>query len=92
MVAALSVPSVFAQQTGTLKVQFKYGGSAFDPAAIDVNKDKEFCGKHPLVSERLLVDKTTNGIKNVVLHVYTGARRLKSAGNETRSKKSNIGE
>ena len=72
MVTALSVSSVFAQETGTIKVQFKYGGSAFDPAAIDVNKDVDFCGKHKLVSEKLLIDKTSNGIKNVVLHVYTG--------------------
>ena len=72
MAAALSVPSAFAEETGTIKVQFKYGGSAFDPAAIDVNKDVDFCGKHPLVNEKLLVDKATNGIKNVVLYVHTG--------------------
>jgi len=72
MAAALSVPSAFAEETGTIKVQFKYGGSAFDPAAIDVNKDVDFCGKHPLFNEKLLVDKATNGIKNVVLYVHTG--------------------
>jgi hypothetical protein len=49
MTTVLSVPSAFGQETGTLKAKFVYGGSAFDPAAIDVNKDKEFCGKHPLV-------------------------------------------
>lgn len=72
MTTVLSVPSAFGQQTGTLKAKFVYGGSAFDPAAINVNKDTEFCGKHPLSNERLLVNKEDNGIKNVVFHVFTG--------------------
>lgn len=70
--AAVSVPSAFGQETGTLKAKFVYGGSAFDPVAIDPNKDREFCGKHPLVNERLLVNKEDNGIANVVFHVFTG--------------------
>ncbi len=68
----MSVPSAVAQETGTIKVQFKYGGAAFVPAAIIVNKDVDFCGKHKLVSEKLLVDKTSNGLKNVIFYVYTG--------------------
>lgn len=72
-VAALFVAApVFAQETGTLKVKFVYGGAAFKPAAVDVNKDVEFCGKHPLMNERLLIDSETKGIQNVVLYVYTG--------------------
>ncbi|HBJ38434.1 MAG TPA: hypothetical protein DDZ51_27515 [Planctomycetaceae bacterium] len=71
--AALFVTApVFAQETGTLSVKFVYGGAAFKPAAVDVNKDKEFCGKHPLFNERLLVDEETKGIQNVVLYVFTG--------------------
>lgn len=61
-----------AEETGDLKIRFEYGGKLFTPKPIDVNKDVEFCGKHGLVQERLLVNKENNGIKNVVVYVYTG--------------------
>ncbi|MGV3486300.1 MAG: methylamine utilization protein [Planctomycetaceae bacterium] len=70
--AAFSVSSASAQETGTLKAQFVYGGSAFDPTALVPDKDTEFCGKHKLVNERLLINKSNNGIQNVVFQVYTG--------------------
>lgn len=69
--AALSCSSAMAQ-TGTVKAQFVYGGSAIDPTAVDVNKDVQFCGNHKLINERLLINQDNNGIKNVVMHVYTG--------------------
>jgi len=73
VVAALFVAApVWSQETGTLKARFVYGGAAFKPAAVDVNKDKEFCGKHPLFNERLLVDGESSGIQNVIFYVYTG--------------------
>lgn len=72
-VAALFVAApIFAQETGTLKVKFVFGGAAFKPDPVNVNKDVDFCGKHPLVNERLLVDSETKGIQNVVFYVYTG--------------------
>lgn len=67
----LAAPAL-AQETGTLKVRFVYGGAAFAPKPVDVNKDVEFCGKHPLVNERLLVNAQDGGLQNVVLYVYTG--------------------
>lgn len=71
--AALFVAApVFAQETGTLKAKFVYGGAAFKPAPVDVNKDKEFCGKHPLINEKLLVNSEGKGIQNVVFYVFTG--------------------
>ena len=71
--AALFVAApVFAQETGTLKVKFVYGGAAFKPEPVNVTKDVEVCGKHPLMNERLLVDAESKGIQNVVLYVYTG--------------------
>lgn len=69
---ALSVPAAFAQETGTIKAQFVYGGSAFDPAAVVPDKDREFCGKHELVNERLIINKSNNGIQNVIFQVYNG--------------------
>ncbi len=59
-------------ETGDLKIRFEYGGEAPKPLPVDVNKDVEFCGKNPLVQERLLVNPDNKGIKNVVVYVYTG--------------------
>lgn len=71
--AALFVAApIFAQETGTLKAKFVFGGAAFKPEPVNVNKDVDFCGKHPLVNERLLVNAEGKGIQNVVLYVFTG--------------------
>ena len=67
----LAVPA-WSQETGSLKVRFVYGGAAFEPQSLTPDKDTEFCGKHALVNERLLVNGENKGIKNVVLYVYTG--------------------
>jgi plastocyanin len=72
LVAVLAATPVFAQETGTLKAKFVYGGAAFKPDSVKVDKDVEFCGKHPLVNEQLLVDAASQGIQNVVLYVFTG--------------------
>jgi len=61
-----------AAETGDLKMRFQYAGDAFQPKPIDENKDVEFCGKHGLVDESLLINKENNGITNVVVYVYTG--------------------
>ncbi len=63
---------LLADDTATLKAQFVFGGAAFAPAKADINKDLDFCGKHELVNERLLVDEATGGIQNVVFYVFTG--------------------
>lgn len=57
-------------QWGTLKGKFVLDGAAPKPAALDVNKDVEVCGKHMLVNEELLVD-AAGGIANVVVYVRT---------------------
>lgn len=81
MKAALSIVSlgiclvlsqVVHAETGDLKIRFEYAGSPFEPQPIDVNKDKEFCGKFPLVNEKLIVNKDNKGIQNVIVYVYTG--------------------
>lgn len=59
-------------ETGDLKIRFEYGGAPPKSDAIDVNKDKEFCGKHPLMDESLIVNEDNKGLKNVVVYVYTG--------------------
>ena len=59
-------------ETGTLKVRFVYGGDPPKPDKMEPHLDAQFCGKHELVDETLLVNPETKGIKNVVLYVYTG--------------------
>jgi len=64
--------SVAHAQTGDLKIKFEYGGAAPVPTLIKVDKDVEFCGKHKLENEQLIVNPANKGVKNVVVYVYTG--------------------
>jgi len=80
VVSALTLTTTTAaQKTGDLKIRFEYGGKAFAPKPLDPNKDVAFCGNKKLVNERLLVNQTNNGIKNVVVYVYTGRGGAKLA-------------
>ena len=57
-----------AEEWGTIKGRFVFGGAA--PAATDLKADKdvEVCGKHKLVSEELVVG-ADKGVANVVVFV-----------------------
>lgn len=68
----LSMTVSAVAETGDLKIRFEYGGDAPEPGSVNVDKDVEFCGKHKLVDERLLVNQENKGIKNVIVYVYTG--------------------
>lgn len=63
---------VSADETGDLKIRFVYGGDPPTAASINADKDAEFCGKHGLKDESLVVNPENKGIKNVVVYVYTG--------------------
>jgi len=71
-VLCLAFCSTANAQTGDLKVRFVFGGAAPVPSLVNVDKDVEYCGKHDLKNERLVVNPDNKGIKNVVLYVYTG--------------------
>lgn len=71
-ILSLVLCATASAETGDLKVRFVYGGDAPVPSLIDVNKDTEFCGKHNLKNETLIVNADNKGVKNVVLYVYTG--------------------
>lgn len=74
-VALLATPFVSAQETGTLRLQFKYGGDkAPKPEPINVDKDKEYCGKHNLVDESLVVNPESMGIQNVIVWLSPSRR------------------
>ena len=77
VVFLLAIPLMLAAapaqaETGDLKLRFEYGGEVLAPPAVNVNKDIEFCGKHGLKSEKLLINTDNKGLKNVIVYVYTG--------------------
>ncbi|MEO1525674.1 MAG: methylamine utilization protein [Planctomycetota bacterium] len=70
--ASLTLSTAASAETGTLRVTFKYKGTAPAASTIDPTNDKAFCGKKDIPDESLIVNKDNNGIKNVMLYVYTG--------------------
>ena len=57
-----------ADEWGTIKGRFLYGGDAPSAAEIKADKDIEVCGKHKLVNEELAVG-ADKGVANVVVFV-----------------------
>ena len=72
----LSVCSVsIAQDTGDLKITFKYRGKPHKQQLIMMPVGgPAFCGNGKMLDESLIVNPKNNGIKNVVVYVYTGRR------------------
>ncbi len=71
----LCAPNVQGQgATGDLKITFKLKGDIPTLKPIDPTTDKAFCGKKDIVDERLIVDKESKGIKNVVVFIKVGRR------------------
>ncbi len=70
--AAAGLFSTAGLYAGDLKMQFVLDGNVPATDPIKVDKDAEFCGKHELVDESLVVNPKNKGIKNVVVYVYTG--------------------
>jgi hypothetical protein len=67
--AAVVCDSAFAQGWGSIKGRIVYDGQAPAPQPIEVTKDQEFCGKHKLVDESLVVG-STGGLQNVVIYIH----------------------
>jgi plastocyanin len=80
VVAALAglacfVTSARAQTWGDLEIDVFLKGD-HKPAKIDPTKDPEFCGKHPLVDERLTVDPKTKAIANLAVYLFPGTQKV----------------
>lgn len=69
--AAIVTGDSVSAQDATLKMRFVCDGAAPALEYIDPNKDAAFCGKNVIPNEKLIVNPENNGIKNVVVHVYT---------------------
>jgi plastocyanin len=65
--AFLASPSR-ADEWGTIKGKFVFGGDAPAATALTADKDVEVCGKHKLLSEELVVG-ADKGVANVVVFV-----------------------
>jgi plastocyanin len=57
-----------AEEWGTLKGRFTFGGAAPTAAELKADKDVEVCGKHKLLSEEMVVG-ADKGVANVVVFV-----------------------
>ena len=51
----------------TLSGQIVYEGTPPDPKRVKVTKDQDVCGKYDLIDESLVVNRTSNGIKDVII-------------------------
>ncbi len=72
--SAAPTASVATSGWGTLKGQIKYGGEPKDPKILQAQgkaeKNPEICAvKAAIVSERLVVDKASKGVKNVLVYI-----------------------
>ena len=65
----LCTGSALGQEWGDLDAQFLYKGTPPTPAKLQITKDPEFCGKHNLVEETVVVNKENKGLANVVVYL-----------------------
>jgi len=63
------MPSASAADWGSLSGRFVLDGDLDEPKAINVTKDAEFCGKHPLVDETVVVGEN-GALTNVLVYLY----------------------
>ena len=59
-----------AEGWGSLKGRFVYGGDPVAAASLTVTTDKEYCGKHELSDESVVVNAKNKGLANVVVFLY----------------------
>jgi hypothetical protein len=65
--AVLLATSASAQEWGNLTATFLFKGTPPAPKKLAITKDEQFCGKHNLVDESLVVNKDNKGVANVVV-------------------------
>jgi len=73
LVVFATIP-VAAQDTGDLKLRIEFDGAAPTQAELRPTKDTEYCGKHKLLEESLIVNPENKGVQNAIVHVYTSPR------------------
>jgi hypothetical protein len=81
LAAALAVTLAAAgvadgQEWGDLEGTIAYKGKPPVPAPIKVDKDPQFCGKHKLVDEQIMVNSANGGLANVVVYLFTKPAKI----------------
>ena len=74
----------FADETGELRMQFKFKGKRPDPIPLKLPAS---CGSLKMTDETLIVSGNNNGIMNVVVYVYNGRGGTKLPPGTPRNKK-----
>jgi plastocyanin len=74
IVLVLTASVASAQEWGDLEGTFVFKGTPPTPAKIAVDKDPQFCGKHNLVEEKVVVNKENGGLANVVVYLLSQAK------------------
>ena len=67
IVLAALAGAAHAQEWGDLEGTFVYKGMPPTPTKLQITKDPEYCGKHNLVDESIVVNKQNAGIEYVVV-------------------------
>ena len=70
LLASTCAVATNAADWGTVKGKFTYDGDVPKSDNIQVTKDVQFCGKHDLKVEELIVNPKNKGIANVVVYLY----------------------
>lgn len=65
-----SATGTSAADWGTLKGRLVVDGAVPEPAALNVNKDTEYCGQHQVVDETI-VPGENGGLPNAFVYLYT---------------------
>lgn len=69
LLSTFSASALFAEGWGDFKGKIVVKGTVPAPSPIDPDKDKQFCGKHKLVEESLVVGKD-GGLQNCVVLLF----------------------
>ena len=73
-IALATFATASAADWGTLKGKVVLVGDLGEPAAISISKDPEFCGKHNLVDETIVVGDE-GGLADVFVYLYLKTRK-----------------
>lgn len=65
--SCLMSTSAFAQEWGTIKGRFVFGGDVPEPVVLEIERDADVCGKNGLVDESLIVNKDNRGLRYVAI-------------------------
>lgn len=68
---SLLAASASAQEWGTIKGRFVFGGDVPEPVELQIERDADVCGQHGLVDESLVVNKDNRGLRYVAVWLDT---------------------